>query len=208
MNSCPLESINVTKLDNTLKVDAKRVGSSTPEPSKYFTGNDRYHQFKRFWDFLTNNTPELSQCVNPLLNDQDYINAVGQQSSSSSGMTGMSTSPMMGTSIGDMGNLLPMSSTSSTSSTPSNIFSYDTSGNLFSDSTDNKIKHLLFYAIRSIILFVFIFILLTYIPKVNISLINRLIICFTIVFLNGIIDIVVYILTFLRSQVCTSVCGC
>ena len=238
---CPLESLNVSKQGTTLKLDATRRGSTNPEPSKYFNGPNRFNEFKRFWDFLTKNTPEFANCTNPLNNDPEYQSAVGMNNNMNmpigmntntpTGMntntpTGMNTNTPTGNASSYVssttgtwsGSLLPDTSNPVTSldytmpSTDPYVTQLLANTTNSSYNTDNNLKvdsiHILIYLIRVGIIFVFIFLLLTYIPVVKISLINKLIICTAIIFLHSIIDGLIYLFNYIKSGLCSTACGC
>ena len=274
---CPLESLNVTKSDNTLKVDAKRTNATSSEPPKYFTGPNRFHEFKRFFDFLITNTPEFANCTNPLANDPDYINAVGNTSTSSMpSNTPPSTTPISTPSTSNpsstgsfnaqyWNSMFPPPSTSSsptsnpvglpsstgsfnaqywnsmfpppsTSSSSSswNEGNFDTSSDpyinqllsthsskpsssYFSSSSSSVFDNpnlkwnwwnVLIYVVKIGVIFGLVFALLTYVPKVEISLVNKIIISTVVVFIGALIDIALYILEFIKGALCTNVCNC
>jgi hypothetical protein len=73
--SCPLEYISVSKNGDSIHVDTKEKSSSTPEPTKIFSGPNKFIEFKKFWNFLSMNIPNFNTCNNPLANDPEYINA-------------------------------------------------------------------------------------------------------------------------------------
>ncbi len=225
--SCPFDSINVTKQPNTLKVDAVKSGSTTPEPSKYFTGPNRFAEFKQFWDLLTTTSPSMSNCVNPLTNDPEYQSATGSLSPADSthlsNMWSGMPNPNVQSGIGTWsGSLLPdnnpLTSLDLSLSTTGMSGMSDSSDSYFSGlesdaskdlkSFDNKYLYIVLYIVKIGVLFAFVFVLLTYIPTVQIRLINKLLICTAVVFLHSIIDILAFIFQYLRRSMCSTACGC
>ena len=276
-NSCPFQSINVIKLAGSLKVEATRVGSTTPEPLKFFTGANRYSDFKDFWDFMAQSTPSFSNCKNPLENDPEYLSNTaghhghhghhGHNANNGHPSAGNVVSPISPAYPTNTPNVLPSNTPMSpayptnTPNLPSNTpmspmspayptnvtapmshtthhqksSSYDLDDNygdisssyLYGDlssgyddakydinsltnqkSSSSVAYTTITYIVKASLFFAFIFVLLTYIPSVQIKLINKLLICTAITFVYVFIDAILWALAKLKVFSCSKVCGC
>jgi len=236
--NCPVEYLRVTKTPNALLVDAKNKADNIPEPTRTFTGSTKFTDFQSFWNLLTQNVSGFTDCSNPLVNDADYNNAINAQSQTAQvpqainlqlqtnqpqwppAQPAVQQPLMQQPAVQQPWPAMQQQQWPSVQWQPAGIADNSSSGTCplanqppqspFLSVNWARITNAITaqYIISIIFLFTLIFVFLTYVPKVQVQTITKIIVGVGVCLIYSLVGVIWSLLKTFGSATCSVACGC
>ena len=228
--NCPVEYLRVTKTPNSLIVDAKNKADNISEPTRTFTGATKFTDFQSFWNLLTNNVSGFTDCSNPLANDPDYNNAINAQQGQQGqqGQVPQAIALQLQTQLPVVSNQTwqyqpsqpsqPYQQSQPSQQSQWQPYTTDTSSCAINQppqppfvsvnwsSVTNAITAQ--YIISIVFLFTLIFVFLTYVPKVQVQLVTKIVVGLGVCLIYSLVGVIWSLLKTVGSATCSVACGC